>query len=286
MQISIITPVYNSERFIESCVRSVVEQNCPDIEHLIIDGGSTDRTMEIVRSYADHHPHIRWLSEKDKGQSDAMNKGLRLAHGSLIGFLNADDFYEPDALPAARQILEALPEPSLLIGNCNVIDETGKLLWLNRPDTRYYQLLQVWRFKMPNNPSSYFYHRSLHERIGEFDIDEHYVMDYDFLLKAFRASNVVYVDKTFGNYRMYPDNKTTKVFTTNAGWEMLSDVSQKHVAADNVLYRLHVRLGLALLSQSLNSQTETLIFRAKRRLMLLSQMGLDRIIAQVEKFGG
>jgi glycosyltransferase involved in cell wall biosynthesis len=97
MQLSVITPVYNSERFIESCVRSVVEQNCPDVEHLIIDGGSTDRTMEIVKSYADLHPHIRWLSEKDKGQSDAMNKGLRLARGSLIGFLNADDFYEPDA---------------------------------------------------------------------------------------------------------------------------------------------------------------------------------------------
>lgn len=286
MQISIITPVYNSERFIESCVRSVVEQNCADVEHLIIDGGSTDRTMEIVKSYADRHPHIRWLSEKDKGQSDAMNKGLRLARGSLMGFLNADDFYEPGALAAARQILETLPEPSLLIGNCNVIDETGKLLWLNRPDTRYYQLLQVWRFKMPNNPSSYFYHRSLHEKIGEFDVDEHYVMDYEFLLKAFRASNVVYVDKTFGNYRMYADNKTSKVFTTNAGWKMVSDASQKHVAADNVLYRLHVRLGIALLSQSLNNEAPSLLFRVKRRLMLLGQQGLDRMLAQVENFAG
>jgi len=286
MQISIITPVYNSERFIEWCVRSVVEQNCADVEHLIIDGGSTDRTMDIVKSYADRHPHIRWVSEKDKGQSDAMNKGLRLARGSLIGFLNADDFYEPDALPAARQILETLPEPSLLIGNCNVIDETGKLLWLNRPDTRYYQLLQVWRFKMPNNPSSYFYHRSLHEKIGEFDVDEHYVMDYEFLLKAFRAANIVYVDKTFGNYRMYADNKTTSLFTTDAGWKMVSDVSQKHVAADNVLYRLHVRLGIALLSQSLNNEAPSLLFRVKRRLMLLGQQGLDRMLAQVENFAG
>jgi len=139
---------------------------------------------------------------------------------------------------------------------------------------------------MPNNPSSYFYHRSLHERIGEFDIDEHYVMDYDFLLKAFRASNVVYVDKTFGNYRMYADNKTARAFATGAGLQMVSDVSRKHVAADNVLYRLHVRLGLALLSQSLSNQPQSLIFRAKRRLMLLCQKGLDRIIAQVETFGG
>jgi len=286
MQLSIITPVFNSERFIESCVRSVVEQNCPDVEHLIIDGGSTDRTMEIVKSYAELHPHIRWLSEKDEGQSDAMNKGLRLARGSLIGFLNADDFYEPDALSAARRILEELPEPALVIGNCNVIDETGKLLWLNRPDTRYYQLLQTWRFTMPNNPSSYFYHRSLHEKVGEFDVNEHYVMDYEFLLKAFRAANVVYVDKTFGNYRMYGDNKTAKLFTTDAGWKLISDVSQKHVAADNALYRLHVRLGVALLAQSMNDQPPSLIFRAKRRLMLLCQNVLDRIVAQVENFGG
>ena len=266
-------------------MRSVAEQNCPDVEHLIIDGGSTDRTVEIVKSFADLHPHIRWLSEKDKGQSDAMNKGLRLARGSLIGFLNADDFYERDALASARQILERLPEPSLLIGNCNVIDESGKLLSLSRPDTNYYQLLQVWRFKMPNNPSSYFYHRSLHEKIGEFDVDDHYVMDYDFLLKAFRSSNVVYVDKTFGNYRMYASNKTSKAFATNAGWEMLSRVSQKHVADANVLYRLHVRLGTALLGHNLKTTpTPSLAFRAKRRILLLSQQLLDPIVAAFEKF--
>jgi glycosyltransferase involved in cell wall biosynthesis len=286
MQISVITPVYNGERFIESCMWSVVEQNCPDVEHLIIDGGSTDRTIELVRKYADHHPHIRWFSEKDKGQSDAMNKGLRLARGSLIGFLNADDFYERGALSAARKILETLPEPSILIGNCNVIDETGKLLWLSRPDTKYYQLLQVWRFKMPNNPSSYFYHRSLHEKIGAFDVDDHYLMDYDFLLKAFRASNVVYVDKTFGNYRMYADNKTSNLFTTNAGWEMLSRVSQKHVSDHNVLYRLHVRLGIALLRENLKGAQASPTLRAKRKLMTMCQIALDRMIAQVEKFGG
>jgi glycosyltransferase involved in cell wall biosynthesis len=284
MDISVITPVYNGERFIESCLRSVVDQNCQNIEHLIIDGGSTDRTLGIVKQYADHHPHIRWISEKDKGQSDAMNKGLRFARGALVGFLNADDFYEPGALAAARQIFETLPEPSILIGNCNVIDDTGKLLWLNHPDTRYYQLLQAWRFKMPNNPSAYFYHRSLHEKIGEFDVNDHYMMDYDFLLKAFRASNVVYVDKTFGNYRMYADNKTSKVFTTDAGWEMLSRVSQKHTADHNALYRLHVRLGAALLRENLKNTQASFTFRARRRLMIVCQNVLDRVIAQVEKF--
>lgn len=154
MQLSVITPVYNGERFIESCLRSVVEQDCQDVEHLIIDGGSTDRTVAIVKDYADRHPHIRWVSEKDKGQSDAMNKGLRLARGTLIGFLNADDFYEREALSVVLRSFQSLPEPSILIGNCNIIDDSGKLLWLNRPDTKYYQLLQAWRFKWPSNPSA------------------------------------------------------------------------------------------------------------------------------------
>lgn len=284
MDISVITPVYNGERFIESCLRSVAEQNCRDVEHLVIDGGSTDRTIEIVKDYANQYPHIRWVSEKDKGQSDAMNKGLRLARGSLIGFLNADDFYEPGALPAVLEVFKSLTEPSILVGNCNVIDGAGKLLWLNRPKTGYYQLLTVWRFKWPSNPSAYFYHRSLHEKIGEFEIGEHYVMDYDFLLKAFRASNVVYVDRTFGNYRMYGDNKTSRAFSTNDGWEMLASVSQKHVAKQNVLYRLHVLLGIALLRQSLGaSETPSLPFRLKRRAMLVCQNVLDRIVASFER---
>jgi glycosyltransferase involved in cell wall biosynthesis len=283
MKISVITPVYNGERFIESCIRSVIEQNCPDVEHLIMDGGSTDRTLDIVKQYAARHDHICWYSEKDKGQSDAMNKGISLARGSLMGFLNADDFYEPNALNTAIQMFETLPEPSIVIGNCNVIDETGKLLWLNRPNTMYYQLLQVWRFKMPNNPSSYFYHRSLHEKIGDFDVDEHYVMDYDFLLKAFRASNVVYIDRTFGNYRMYQGNKTSETFSTNAGWEMISRVSRKHAAQQGLLYKLPFRLGIALLRESMKDiKKPSLPRRIKRRLMTQCLRVFDRLHETLE----
>jgi len=287
MQLSVITPVYNGERFIESCLRSVVEQNCPDIEHVIVDGGSTDRTIPIVKEYADRHPHIRWVSEKDNGQSDAMNKGLRLARGSLIGFLNADDFYERDVLPGVLRSFQSLPEPSILIGNCNIIDDSGKLLWLNRPETKYYQLLHTWRFKWPSNPSAYFYHRSVHQKIGEFDVNDHNVMDFSFLLKAYRASNVVYVDKTFGNYRMFGDNKTSQAFATTAGWEMILRVLQKHVAEQNVLYRLHVSLGMVLLRESLDENPNpSLVRRVKRRSIILCQKVLDPLIAQVEKFGG
>lgn len=283
MRISIITPVFNGERFIDACLRSVIEQDCPEAEHLIIDGGSTDRSLEIVKRYADTHRHIRWISESDEGQSDAMNKGIQLARGELVGFLNADDFYEPGALKTAVGALATLPVPSLLIGNCKVIDDEGNLLWLNRPDTKFYQLLQAWRFKMPNNPSSYFYHRSLHDVIGNFEVNEHYVMDYDFLLKAFQASKVVYIDKTLGNYRMYRGNKTSEAFSSQAGWEMLIRVSRKHVAERGPLYRLHVRLGIALLEENLKASGKpSLGLRLKWRFMRDCLTIFDRVFEAVE----
>jgi glycosyltransferase involved in cell wall biosynthesis len=284
MQISVITPVFNGERFIESCIRSVIDQNCPDVEHLIIDGCSTDRTLEIVKQYSETYPHIRWVSEKDKGQSDAMNKGIRMARGDLMGFLNADDFYEPSALTTALKIFQTLPEPSILIGNCNVIDEHGKLLWLNRPDTMYYQLLQVWRFKMPNNPSAYFYHRSLHEKIGEFEVEEHYAMDYDFLLRAFRAARVVYVDETFGNFRYYQGTKTSHNVDQGEIWNDARRIARKYAARAGPLYRLHLSLGLMVLHDGLNSlQPPSFSHRVKRRLLRYVQTLFDGVMQAAER---
>lgn len=121
--ISIVTPVYNGEAFIESCIKVAIAQNCSDIEHIIVDGGSSDRTVEIIKNYARNYPHIRWISEKDKGQSDAMNKGISMAKGDILAILNVDDFYEPNVLNRIVEIFKTLPEPSLLVGNCNILGE-------------------------------------------------------------------------------------------------------------------------------------------------------------------
>jgi glycosyltransferase involved in cell wall biosynthesis len=94
--ISIITPVYNGEEFIESCIKVVIDQACPEVEHIIVDGGSTDQTVDIIKQYAKQYPHIRWISEKDRGQSDAINKGIAMAKGEILSILNVDDYYEPN----------------------------------------------------------------------------------------------------------------------------------------------------------------------------------------------
>lgn len=219
--ISVITPVYNGERFIESCIKVVIDQNCPNVEHIIVDGNSTDRTVEIIKQYAEIYPYIRWISEKDKGQSDAMNKGIAMAKGKIIAILNVDDYYEPNVLNQISEIFKTLPEPSLLVGNCNTWDEEGKLLAVNKPaKLRLADLLLGWSInQFPANPSAYFYHTSLHEKIGLYKVEEHYAMDLDFLLRAVQVATVRYVDEIWGNYRYY---KNTKTFKSNARGEASS----------------------------------------------------------------
>ncbi|MEH1892371.1 MAG: glycosyltransferase family 2 protein [Nostoc sp.] len=215
--ISIITPVYNGERFIESCLQVVIDQNCLEVEHIIVDGGSSDKTVDIIKDKANQYPHIRWISEKDRGQSDAMNKGVAMAQGQIIGILNVDDFYEINILNRICEIFQNLPEPSFIVGNCKVLNHKAKLIYINKPNRlRTIDLLLERRrnddgiidASFPVNPSAYFYHKSLHQQIGLYKVEDHYVMDLDFLLKAVSSSHVKYFNETWGNYRYYPGTKT------------------------------------------------------------------------------
>lgn len=212
--ISVITPVYNGELFIESCIRVVIDQVCPDVEHIIVDGGSTDRTVEIIKQYAEKYPHIRWVSEKDKGQSDAMNKGIAMAVGEILAILNVDDFYQPNVLNRISEIFKTLPEPSLLVGNCNIWNDEGKVFEVNKPaKLKLADLLLGWKINpFPANPSAYFYHTSLHQIIGDYEVEDHDAMDLHFLLRAVQVAWVKYVDETWGNFRFI---KGTKTFNSN-----------------------------------------------------------------------
>ena len=219
-KLSIITTVFDGIRFIESCILNVIEQDCSDVEHIIVDGGSTDGTVEIIKRYAERYEHIKWISEKDKGQSDAMNKGIMMAVGNIIGFLNVDDYYEPGAIHEVLHIIKSLPEPSLLVGNCNVWGDNGRILYTNKP--AYLELTQLLtadesRFPFPVNPSAYFYHKSLHDIIGMYDTNEYYTMDLDFIIRAAMYLKPVYVDKELGNFRYIEGTKTFEDMKSDSG---------------------------------------------------------------------
>jgi glycosyltransferase involved in cell wall biosynthesis len=209
--ISVITPVYNGERFIDLCIKNVIEQNCPHVEHIIVDGGSTDKTVHVIKQYAEKYSHIRWISEKDNGQSDAMNKGISMAIGEILSFLNVDDFYQPNALNRVYEIFKRLPKPSLLVGNCNILGEADVLKFINSPKKLRITDLLSFISPFPYNPSAYFYHKSLHQKIGLYKVDEHYMMDIDFIIKAVQAAKVKYVNEIWGNHRQIQGTKTMTI---------------------------------------------------------------------------
>jgi glycosyltransferase involved in cell wall biosynthesis len=201
------------------------------MEHIIVDGGSTDGTVEIIKYYAERYKHIRWISEKDKGQSDAMNKGIMMAVGNIIGFLNVDDFYEPGALYEVLNIIKRLPDPSLLVGNCNMWGDNGKFLGTNKP--AYLELTQLLtadesRFPFPVNPSAYFYYKSLHDIVGMYDTNEHYTLDLDFILRAAMHLKFVYIDKTFGNFRYIEGTKTFEDMKGDSGKKRFKQLIKKY----------------------------------------------------------
>ena len=125
--VSIVTPSLNQGRFIEETILSIKNQSYPNIEHIIVDGGSTDNTLDIIKKY-DGTYNMRWLSEPDEGQSDAINKGWKMSKGEIIAYLNSDDTYMPRAVETAVKFLTEHPDISMVYGGFNYIDEHGEVI--------------------------------------------------------------------------------------------------------------------------------------------------------------
>lgn len=241
--ISIITPVLNSEKYIESCINSVVDQNCSSIEHIIIDGCSTDNTIDIIREYSTNYSHITFISEKDNGQSDALNKGIKMASNKLLGILNADDYYQSNVLNRIVDIFKNIPEPSFIYGNCNVWEENAKLKYINKPGNLTLKGLLSGMQIHPVNPSAYFYHKSIHSIIGDYKVDEHYAMDLDFLLRAIQISKFIYFDEIWGNWRRFEGTKTVNDSDVGRMYKRKEQLLKEYKKELNLLDKIEVTLS-------------------------------------------
>jgi glycosyltransferase involved in cell wall biosynthesis len=206
-KISILTPSYNSGKYLERAIESVISQEYTNVEHIVVDGGSTDHTIDILKSY----PHVKWITEPDKGQSDAMNKAFNLSTGEVISYLNADDWYEPGAFNEINEVFSQLEAPLFVVGNFFMQRDNKKVLY--SPVSTYRKLILHYKYPFPFNPVAYFYSREIQEKIGQFPTDNHFTMDYWFLLEVYRkfSSKIVKIKYPLGTFLQDGDNKTSTI---------------------------------------------------------------------------
>lgn len=209
--ISIVTPSYNQAQFIRATIDSVLSQDYPHFEYFVIDGGSTDGTVQILRSYGNK---IKWVSEKDAGQTDAINKGLRMAKGDVLAYLNSDDIYMPGTLKKVGEYY-ADTGADWITGDCTVIDVAGKPSssnWLIRRYKRFLMALyspttlRIADSMFPQ-PST-FWSRRAYSKIGEFNVKYHYVMDYDYWLRLAKYYKPHDLREVLSGFRSQPDSKS------------------------------------------------------------------------------
>lgn len=245
LKISVIMPSYKQPEFIGRSIESVQGQRGDfELEHIVVDGGSADATIDILTSYG---PAIRWVSEPDEGQADALNKGLAMAGGDVIGWLNSDDVYSPGALAKVAEIFAAEPDTQWLYGKVHIIDPEDCEIrrWITRYKNhrmrryRYTKLLaENWISQM-----GVFWRREAGQQVGPFDKHLHYAMDYDYWLRLGARWPGRFVDEDLAAFRSYPHSKSRGDYPI-ALREMLA-VSLRHAAGKYPCAAMRARVNCA-----------------------------------------
>lgn len=200
--VSVITPSFNQAKYLEETIRSVLEQEYPDVEYILVDGASTDGSLEIVRRYADRLAW--WVSEKDSGQAEAINKGLSHATGEILAWLNSDDYYLPGAISGAVKAFKENPDIALVYGNMLAVNENGDTINVLRYDQL--TLEDLLCFQIIGQPAVFFRREAL-ERAGALDPSYHFLLDHHLWLRIARQGQILHVDQTWAAARYHAEAK-------------------------------------------------------------------------------
>ena len=204
--VTIVTPSFNQAPYLETTIRSVLNQDYPNIEYIVMDGGSSDGSAEILARYSDRLSY--WESVKDKGQTDAINKGFSRAHGEILAWINSDDVLYPHAVREAVAFLTEHPDHGLVYGNSDFIDADGKVIGkFNAKQTNYKKLTQGY-VHIPQQAA--FWRADLWNQVGPLDDTIYFAMDYDLWLRLAKISEIKYLDNPdpWAAFRLHADAKT------------------------------------------------------------------------------
>ncbi len=227
--VSIITPSYNQGRFLRRTIESVLTQSYPNIEYIVMDGKSTDESVEILKSYGDR---FAWVSEADQGQFDAINKGFARSHGEILGFLNSDDTLMPDAIEAVVHYFQEHPEIDMVYGRAYYTDENDRITGMYATDEYSFSRL-VWD-NCVCQPAA-FWRRCIADRVGEFDSSLRMVGDMDYWLRIAKAGGLIaHIHNILACSRLHSDAKT--VTSRGVSIAEVFQVSQKHAGTVSLSY--------------------------------------------------
>lgn len=203
--VSIITPSFNQAQFLKYTIQSVLSQDYPNLEYIIVDGGSTDGSLEIIQQYAGQLAW--WVSEPDQGQTHAINKGFSHARGEIFAWLNSDDTYLPGTVSQAVQSLLSHPDVAMVYADANLVDDQGNII--GRFPSRQTDLQRLLRGSVHIPQQTTFFQSRYWKQVGPLDPSFHFAMDYDLWVRLAKLAPLLYVPGLWANFRLHGQGKST-----------------------------------------------------------------------------